>query len=123
MDFTQNPRQAKIHELTARNGKCSVEEFSGATRCERHDNPPRPPIARDDRPCDSHPRWGHLERTSNVRVCIPETIDCNREAKEAIAVTAVDVYESVAYTAPGIVAHQSALKGGELLKIPDFGRG
>ncbi len=36
---------------------------------------------------------------------------------------AVDVYEAVAYTAPGIVAHQSALKDGELLKIHDFGRG
>lgn len=36
---------------------------------------------------------------------------------------AVDVYEAVAYTAPGIVAHQSALKDGEQLKIPDFGRG
>jgi len=36
---------------------------------------------------------------------------------------AVDVYEAVAYTAPGIVAHQSALKGGALLSIPDFGRG
>lgn len=35
----------------------------------------------------------------------------------------VDVYEAVAYTAPGIVAHQSALKGGEQLSIPDFGRG
>lgn len=35
---------------------------------------------------------------------------------------AVDVYEAVAFTAPGIVAHQSSLKGGELLKIPDFGR-
>ncbi len=34
----------------------------------------------------------------------------------------VDVYEAVAYTAPGIVAHQSALRDGELLKIPDFGR-
>jgi predicted dehydrogenase len=33
---------------------------------------------------------------------------------------AVDVYEAVAYTAPGVVAHQSALKGGELLKIPSF---
>ena len=32
----------------------------------------------------------------------------------------VDVYEAVAYTAPGIVAHQSALKGGETLKIPQF---
>jgi predicted dehydrogenase len=33
---------------------------------------------------------------------------------------AVDIYEAVAYTAPGIVAHQSALKGGESLKIPQF---
>lgn len=33
---------------------------------------------------------------------------------------AVDVYEAVAYTAPGIVAHQSALKGGEQLAIPSF---
>lgn len=33
---------------------------------------------------------------------------------------AVDVYEAVAYTAPGIVAHQSALKGGEQLPIPSF---
>jgi len=34
---------------------------------------------------------------------------------------AVDVYESLAMTAPGLVAHQSALKGGEQLKVPDFG--
>ncbi|MEW6235868.1 MAG: Gfo/Idh/MocA family oxidoreductase [Candidatus Omnitrophota bacterium] len=34
---------------------------------------------------------------------------------------AVDVYEAAAYTAPGIVAHQSALKDGELLTVPDFG--
>jgi hypothetical protein len=33
---------------------------------------------------------------------------------------AVDVHEAVAYTAPGIVAHQSALKGGEQLQIPSF---
>jgi predicted dehydrogenase len=33
---------------------------------------------------------------------------------------AVNVYEAVAYTAPGIVAHDSALKGGERLKIPSF---
>jgi predicted dehydrogenase len=33
---------------------------------------------------------------------------------------AVGIYEAVACTAPGIVAHQSALKGGELLKIPQF---
>ena len=33
---------------------------------------------------------------------------------------AVNVYEAVAYTAPGIVAHQSALKDGERLKVPGF---
>lgn len=32
----------------------------------------------------------------------------------------VDIYQALAMTAPGIVAHQSALKGGELMKIPDF---
>jgi hypothetical protein len=31
---------------------------------------------------------------------------------------AVDVYEAVAYTAPGIVAHQSALRDGERRKVP-----
>lgn len=33
---------------------------------------------------------------------------------------AVDVYEALAYTVPGIVAHQSALRGGEQLNIPSF---
>jgi len=35
----------------------------------------------------------------------------------------VDVYEALAYTIPGIYAHKSALEGGTLLKIPDYGRG
>jgi len=34
----------------------------------------------------------------------------------------VDVYEALAYTVPGIIAHESALRGGELLKIPQFTR-
>jgi predicted dehydrogenase len=34
----------------------------------------------------------------------------------------VDIWEAIAYTLPGIVAHQSALRGGELLKIRDYGR-
>ncbi|HOS92579.1 MAG TPA: Gfo/Idh/MocA family oxidoreductase [Armatimonadota bacterium] len=33
---------------------------------------------------------------------------------------AIDVYESVAMTAPGIVAHQSAFKNGEQLEVPSF---
>ena len=32
----------------------------------------------------------------------------------------VNIHEAIAYTAPGIVAHQSALKGGEYMKIPSF---
>lgn len=35
---------------------------------------------------------------------------------------AVNVWEAIAYTAPGIVAHQSALRGGEPMKIKDYGR-
>jgi len=31
-----------------------------------------------------------------------------------------DLYDSLAMTVPGIVAHQSALKGGEQLKVPSF---
>ena len=33
----------------------------------------------------------------------------------------VNVWEAAAYTAPGVVAHASALAGGETKKIPDFG--
>jgi predicted dehydrogenase len=32
----------------------------------------------------------------------------------------VDIYEALAMTVPGIVAHQSALKGGEQLTVPQF---
>jgi predicted dehydrogenase len=35
---------------------------------------------------------------------------------------AVNVWEAVAYTLPGIVAHRSALRGGEILKIQDYGK-
>jgi len=34
----------------------------------------------------------------------------------------VNVYEALAMTAPGIIAHQSALKGGEQMKVPSFDR-
>jgi predicted dehydrogenase len=33
-----------------------------------------------------------------------------------------NLYEALAYTAPGIVAHESALQEGELMKIPSFDR-
>ena len=34
---------------------------------------------------------------------------------------AVDIHQALAYTAPGIVGFESALKGGIWLKVPDFG--
>ncbi len=34
----------------------------------------------------------------------------------------VNVHEALAYTVPGIIAHASALEGGTLKKIPDYGR-
>jgi predicted dehydrogenase len=33
----------------------------------------------------------------------------------------IDVFEAVAYASPGICAQDSALKGGEWIKVPDFG--
>ncbi len=33
---------------------------------------------------------------------------------------AIDIYESLAYTVPGIIAHQSAVQGGKQMKIPSF---
>jgi predicted dehydrogenase len=35
---------------------------------------------------------------------------------------AVDVYEALSYTVPGIIAHQSALEGGKQMKIPVYTR-
>jgi predicted dehydrogenase len=34
----------------------------------------------------------------------------------------IDVYKALAMMAPGLVAHQSALKGGERMKVPSFDR-
>ena len=32
-----------------------------------------------------------------------------------------NAWESARYTVPGIIAHESALKGGVLMEVPDFG--
>lgn len=44
-----------------------------------------------------------------VRACVERTIPPN------------NVWMAARYTAPGIVAHQSAVRGGALLEVPDFG--
>ena len=33
---------------------------------------------------------------------------------------AVDIHEALAYTVPGVIAHESALKGGISMEIPQF---
>jgi hypothetical protein len=33
---------------------------------------------------------------------------------------AIDIYEALAFTVPGIVAHKSSLEGGAPMKIPSF---
>jgi len=35
--------------------------------------------------------------------------------------SAINAWEAVRYFAPGVMAHKSALKGGELLEVPDWG--
>ena len=35
---------------------------------------------------------------------------------------AIDLYESLAMTVPGIVAHESSLKNGEQMEVPQFDR-
>ena len=45
-----------------------------------------------------------------------EFIDALVEGREP----AIDLYESLAMTAPGIIAHESALQGGKLLDVPSF---
>jgi hypothetical protein len=38
----------------------------------------------------------------------------------SVAGPAIDIYEAQAETVPGIIAHQSAMKGGELMKVPQY---
>jgi len=45
-----------------------------------------------------------------------EFVDACVHARQPV----IDIREALAYTVPGIVAHQSALKGGEMLEIPQF---
>ena len=54
-----------------------------------------------------------------VSVDIPEFIEALLEDREPV----IDVYEALAMTVPGIVAHQSSRRSGEQLKVPQFDRG
>jgi hypothetical protein len=34
-----------------------------------------------------------------------------------------NVWMAARYTVPGLIAHESSMRGGELLEVPDFGAG
>lgn len=61
------------------------------------------------------PEGGHGGSHGNLT---QEFISAILEDREPL----VNIYEALAMTIPGIVAHQSALKNGERLKIPQYGR-
>jgi hypothetical protein len=44
------------------------------------------------------------------------------EALKTGALPPVNVWTAARYTAPGIIAHESALRDGESMRIPDLGR-
>jgi hypothetical protein len=59
------------------------------------------------------PEGGHGGSHGNL---MHEFISSILESREPL----INIYEALAMTVPGIVAHQSAIKGGERLKIPQY---
>lgn len=88
--------------------RCDVLTRGGEAQCVylpdyRHRLPE--PLRVDSPHYNSHPHLVH------------EWISSIREGREP----AVGVREAVAYTLPGLVAHESALQGGKTLPVPDLG--
>ena len=75
---------------------------------------PRPDVSRPPLPPGVAP-GGHGGSHGSL---MHEFVSAILEDREPI----IDVYEALAMTVPGIIAHQSALKDGEALKIPQFDR-
>jgi predicted dehydrogenase len=75
---------------------------------------PLPDLARPPLP-PGVPAGGHGGSHGNL---MNEFVSAILEDREPM----VSVYEALAMTVPGIIAHQSALKDGERLKIPQFER-
>ena len=75
---------------------------------------PRPDISRPPLP-PSVPAGGHGGSHGNL---MHEFISAILEDREPM----IDVYEALAMTVPGIIAHESALRDGERLEVPQFDR-
>lgn len=74
----------------------------------------------------NQPDWGQTELPPSMRVggghggaepfLTHEFIQALLENRKP----AVDIHEALAYTVPGIIAHQSALHGGKQMRVPSF---
>jgi hypothetical protein len=76
-----------------------------------------PNYAAEMLPKSLEPGFGHFHEGAEVFL-VHEFVDAIINNRQP----AINVYEALAYTVPGIVAHQSALKNGEQMKIPQFVR-
>ncbi|NLF72049.1 MAG: Gfo/Idh/MocA family oxidoreductase [Candidatus Anammoximicrobium sp.] len=105
-------RTRSIHSLGAETGRVFGERgwmngttYQGAEKnLPNIDRPPLPPRVAEGGHGGSHGRLTH------------EFITAILENREPL----VNIHEALAMTVPGIIAHQSALKDGETLKIPQF---
>ncbi len=105
-------RTRSIHSLGVETGRVFGERgwmdgttYQGAEKnLPDIDRPPLPPQVTEGGHGGSHGRLTH------------EFVTAILEDREPL----VNIYEALAMTVPGIVAHQSALKDGETLKIPQF---
>ncbi len=82
-----------------------------------HPSPDTPPNRRDARPAIQPPSMSHRrpDGRSDLEVMVEEFAESVRKDTKP----PIDLYESLDMTLPGIIAHQSGLKGGVKLEVPN----
>jgi hypothetical protein len=66
------------------------------------------------------PRKLNVLRGVNFLTWSASFVKVRRYGRYRYGEPAIDIRESLAYTVPGLVAHQSALQGGTQMKIPQL---
>lgn len=103
--------------------RCSYEDFHWVDKQKR--TPLNVEEMRDPLPEAVARAWGGVSKISEAYgghggshpYLVHEFVD----AVASNRTPAINVWESVRYMAAGVMAHQSALKDGEVLKVPDWG--
>ena len=67
-----------------------------------------------------HQTWTRLRRESPIHHCDPSGFQPFWAITKHADICNISKQPGKFLNAPGIVAHESALKGGELLDVPDF---